>query len=142
MTKTATGVFTSLQVRVSILRPPDQVYAFASNPENLPKWASGLANGVRKEGNEWLADSPMGKIKIRFAEENEFGVLDHDVTLASGETFHNPMRVIANGEGSEIVFTLYRLPGVSDKAFAKDAAIIRKDLEKLKKVMEKPKGAK
>jgi hypothetical protein len=33
--------------------------------------------------------------------------LDHDVTLPSGETLSNPMRVVPNGTGSEVVFTLF-----------------------------------
>ena len=38
--------------------------------------------------------------------EHDHGVLDHDVTLPSGETVHNPMRVIPDGDGCEVVFTL------------------------------------
>ncbi len=129
--------YPSRNIGVSIQCPPTRVYAFASNPENLPQWASGLASGVRTEGGAWVADSPMGKVTIRFAKENEFGVLDHDVTLPSGDTFYNPMRVFANGDGSEVIFTLYRLSGVTDDAFEHDAATIQKDLEKLKAALEK-----
>lgn len=32
----------SLHISVSINCPVDKVYEFASNPENLPKWAAGL----------------------------------------------------------------------------------------------------
>ena len=77
-----------------------------------------------------------GKIKIRFADQNAFGVLDHDVTLPSGVTIHNPMRVMANGEGSEVVFSLFHLPGVSDAKFADDATWVMKDLQTLKRVLE------
>jgi hypothetical protein len=69
---------------------------------------------------------------------NEYpGVLDHEVTLASGTAFYNPMRVQPNGQGSEVMFTLYRLPKVSNKAYAADARHIRRDLEKLKSLLEK-----
>jgi uncharacterized membrane protein len=63
-------------ISVSINRPPEEVYDFASDPRNLPRWAAGLARSdVKKDGDSWVADSPMGKIKIRFAERNAFGVL-------------------------------------------------------------------
>jgi hypothetical protein len=75
---------------VSIDRPPDVVYAFAAEPSNAPAWATGLAGTMKKEGDEWIADSPLGKVKVRFAEKNAYGVLDHDVTLPSGVTIHNP----------------------------------------------------
>jgi len=62
-----------------------------------------------------VAESPMGPVVIAFVPSNDHGVLDHDVTLPSGETVHNPMRVIAAGGGSEVVFTLRRAPGMTDE---------------------------
>lgn len=127
---------TARHVSVSIRRSPSEVYAFAANPENLPRWAKGLSGSIRNVAGEWIAESPMGKVKVRFAERNTFGVLDHDVTLPSGETVHNPMRVAANGEGSEVIFTLFRRPGVSDEAFAEDTEAVERDLAALKRLLE------
>jgi hypothetical protein len=115
-------------ISVFINRRPAEVYEFASDPRNLPRWAAGLARSeVRRKGDEWVADSPMGEIKIRFAPPNPDGVLDHDVTLESGVTVHNPMRVVPNREGSEFVFTLIRQPGMSDEKFAEDRGAVEKD---------------
>jgi hypothetical protein len=124
-------------ISVSIDRPPDEVYSFVSNPENLPKWATGLGGSIKEVNGEWIADAPMGKVKIKVAEENKFGILDHEVVLESGVTINNPMRVIANGKGSEIFFTLIRQPGVSDEKFAQDAQWVEKDLKILKGLLEK-----
>jgi hypothetical protein len=121
---------------VSIARPPSVVYAFASNPANAPAWASGLAGAIKRVGSEWIAESPMGQVKVRFADQNAFGVLDHDVMLPSGVTIHNQMRVLTNGEGSEVVFSLFHLPGVSDAQFGRDATWVMKDLETLRRVLE------
>ena len=123
-------------ISASIERPPDVVYAFASNPENLPKWATGLSGSIRKVHGEWIAESPMGKVKIRFVERNTFGVLDHEVVLESGVRIWNPMRVVARGTGSEIVFTLFRQPDMSDEKFAEDAKWVEKDLMRLKGLLE------
>ncbi len=46
------------------------------------------------------------------------------------------MRVVANGAGSEIIFTLFRLPGISDEKFAADAEWVRRDLNTLKALLE------
>ena len=123
-------------VSVSIERPPADVYAFAADPENLPRWASGLGGSIRESGGEWIAEGPMGQIKIRFAPPNDLGVLDHDVTLPTGETVHNPMRVVPNGAGSELTFTLFRRPDMTDEQLEKDAEWVRKDLLKLKALLE------
>ena len=123
-------------ITVSINRPPKEVYAFVSNPENLPKWASGLSGSIKNVNGEWIADAPMGKVKIKFAEENKFGILDHEVVLESGVRVYNPMRVIANDKGSEIFFTLIRQPEMSDDKFAQDAKWVEKDLRILKDLLE------
>jgi hypothetical protein len=123
-------------VSVSILRSPEAVYAFVANAENLPRWASGLGDRVQREGAEWLAEGPLGRVRIRFAPENDLGVLDHEVTLPSGDAVKNPLRVVANGGGSELTFTLFCLPGTSAERFAEDAAWVERDLKKLKALLE------
>ena len=126
----------SRHLTVSIDRPAADVYAYARDPANLPEWAAGLAAGIRQEDGEWVADSPMGRVVVRFVPVNDLGVLDHDVVLPDGTTTTNPVRVLADGEGSEVVFTLRRAPGTTDEQFAADAAAVTADLATLKRVLE------
>jgi len=124
-------------ISVYIARPPAAVYGFASDPRNLPRWAAGLARSeIRRDGDEWVADAPFGTVRVRFAERNTFGVMDHDVTLESGVTIRNPMRVIPNGDGSEFVFTLIRQAGTSAEQFARDREAVENDLKALKGLLE------
>jgi hypothetical protein len=125
-------------VSVSIRRPLQDVYAFAARGENFPRWASGLGGSLRRDGAEWIADEgPLGRVRVRLMPPNELGVLDHDVTLPSGVTVHNSLRVIPNGEGSTVIFTLLRLPGVSAASFEADARTVQKDLNTLKGLLER-----
>jgi hypothetical protein len=125
-------------ISVSIGKNVNEVYQFISTPENMPRWAAGLSQAqLVKSGDDWIADSPMGKVKVHFAEKNKFGIVDHDVTLPSGEVSYNPLRVVKNGEGSEVIFTLYRRPNMSETAFENDANAVTKDLQKLKQILEK-----
>lgn len=130
-------MFRTKHISVSVKQPTQKVYEFVSNPENLPLWASGLSDTIRKEGTDWVADSPMGAVKIKFSESNSFGILDHVVTLPSGETFYNPLRVFTNNGGSELVFTLFQYTGMTDVQFDNDAALVENDLKKLKAILEK-----
>jgi hypothetical protein len=127
----------SRHVSIWINNSADKVYEFASDPENLPKWAAGVGSSVKNVNGEWISESPMGMVKIKFADKNKFGILDHDVTLPSGETFYNPMRVFPNKGGSKLIFTLYQRPGMSDRDFRNDEEQIKADLEKLKTLVEK-----
>jgi hypothetical protein len=96
--------FKSRHISVSINRPEGQVYEFASNPGNLPKWAAGLSGSIKNVKGDWIAESPMGKIKIEFAVKNNFGVLDHDVTLPTGA--RSITLRISNNDGSELISLL------------------------------------
>jgi hypothetical protein len=121
---------------ISIACPPGRVYAFASNPETLPQWAPAFVRSVRRSGREWIVETPAGPMGIRFVERNEFGVLDHYVRLATGVEILNPMRVVPNGVGSEVIFTLFQSPGMSDEQFGQDAGMVERDLRTLKSVLE------
>lgn len=126
----------SRHISISIERPADEVYRFVSDPENLPAWAAGLGSSVRLVEGRWVADSPVGTVEVAFAPTNEFGVLDHDVTLPSGDTVHNPMRVLPDGSACEVVFTVRRRPEMSDEELECDAEAVSADLAALKRLLE------
>jgi len=127
----------SKHISIDIHRPMSEVYDFAADPLNLPKWAAGLANSkVERDGQQWFTESPMGRVTFTFAPRNDFGVLDHDVTLPSGQIVHNPLRVISDGDVCEVVFTLRHRQDMTDEEFERDADAVAKDLTTLKSVVE------
>ena len=126
-------------VSVAVAVKPAQAYAYASDPANLPAWAPGFVQSIVRRGEEWIAQTTLGEARFRFAPANSFGVLDHDVELASG-TFHSAMRVIPNGKGCEILFTLLQQPGVTDERFREDLETVRKDLKSLQAVLQRKYG--
>ena len=124
-------------ISIRIAASAAAVYAYASDPAHLPAWARGLGGSIEEIDGQWVADSsPMGRVVVAFAPRNELGVLDHDVTLPSGETVYNPVRVIADGSACDVVFTLRRRPGVSDADFQRDADMVAADLTRLKELTE------
>ena len=74
-------------------------------------------------------------MRIRFTERNAFGVMDHRVDLGTGPEIHVPMRVVPDGGGAEVLVTLFRRPGMSDEAFAADAAWMQRDLLALRALL-------
>lgn len=126
----------SRHLSVRIDRPATDVYAFASNPTNLPQWAPGLGTAVVHERGAWYVETPGGRARVTFAPPNEYGVLDHEVVTPSGEAVFVPLRALADGDGTEVVFTLRRAPGMTDDELERDAALVAADLERLKEVVE------
>jgi hypothetical protein len=83
-----------------------------------------------------MIETPDGPMRIRFAPQNDFGVLDHCVLLQNGVEVFNPMRVLANGAGSEVLFTVFQAATMSDEKFVEDVAMVEHDLRTLKSVLE------
>ena len=122
---------------VSIERGTEAVYAFTSNPENLPQWALGLGQGVKRAGEHWEVKTEQGPVGLRFTPRNEYGVLDHTVVLSDGTEVYVPMRVMPNGQGSEVVLVLFRQPEMDDSEFTRDAGLMQNDLWALKALLER-----
>ncbi|MGH3884443.1 MAG: SRPBCC family protein [Pseudonocardiaceae bacterium] len=127
----------SQHISIGIDRPVTEVYDVAADPLNLPQWAAGLAGSrVEQDGEQWFTQSPMGRVTITFAPRNDFGVLDHEVTLPSGETVYNPLRAISDGDGCEVIFTLRQRSEMTDEDFERDAEAVASDLAALKSLVE------
>jgi len=72
------------QISASFDRPAADVYRYASDPANIPAWAPGLGSSVENIDGHWFVETPAGRAGFAFVEPNEFGVLDHEVTLPQG----------------------------------------------------------
>ncbi|OGN27225.1 MAG: hypothetical protein A2941_02390 [Candidatus Yanofskybacteria bacterium RIFCSPLOWO2_01_FULL_49_17] len=127
----------SKTLTVSINSNPKKVYEFISNLENMPKWAKTFCGSITKSNGEWIIETPQGPMGIKIAPKNDLGILDHTVIPAPGVEVFVPMRVVPNGGGSEVVFTLFQQPDMSVENFAKDQEMVEQDLATLKQVMER-----
>lgn len=131
------SVLPTRHISISIERPIEEVYGFLAEPVNFPTWAEGLGGEFHHvEGMTYRAKTPMGPMRVMFSEPNPYGILDHAVVPDAGAPMHNPMRAIANGSGSEVVFTLFRRPEMTEDAFARDAEWVATDLARLKALLE------
>jgi len=132
----ATFTVESRTIAVRIDRPFDEAYEFLVVPTNWNQWAFGLGRNIRRAQDGWIADSDGGVAAVQFTPRNAFGVVDHTVTRPSGQRVYVPMRLIANGNGCELLFTLFREPGISDARFASDSDFVQRDLTRLKQLLE------
>lgn len=116
---------------------PDLVYEVVADPNQLSRWAEGLARAaVSRDGEDLIVVSPMGEVRVRFVPRNDYGVADHDVTLPSGTRVNNPLRVLAHPQGSEVLFSVRQIE-LTDDEFERDCAMVAADLERLKDLIER-----
>ena len=120
-------------ISISIDRPWRALYEQIWKPEFFAQWASGLSqSSLHQDGDRWAADGPEGKVRIRFSAYNDFGVMDHYVDVGTGPEIYIPLRVIGNGDGAEVLLTLFRQPEMTDEKFREDAEWIERDLAALR----------
>jgi len=128
----------SRTISFSIARPVEVVYEFLLEPTNFAKWA--FVGDVAMQylsGRDWSVETSVGPRIIRFADRNAFGVLDH-FTLRYKDDLPHPfgMRVVANGEGSELIYTYFQRRDVSDAEWTSTLEWIMADLLALKSLLE------
>jgi hypothetical protein len=130
----------SRTLNVSINRKPKTIYEFVLNLENFPIWAKMECRSIKLLNGEWIAETPQGQAKVRIMERNDLGILDHYVRLLSSpnvcEEVFVPMRVVQNGDGSEVVLTVYQLESMSEEKYAEDLRMVEQDLQNLKSIVE------
>src|SRR5215213_1714862 len=118
----------SRTISISIRRTPDEVYNFLAVPTNFPRW-SAFIKEVRKVGEHWSDVTTNGTVQMRFIARNKFGILDHWVSAGPELTVYVPMRVLPNeADGSEVIFTVFRLPAMNDEGYEADLELVRTDL--------------
>lgn len=128
-------------LRIGIAAPADAVYACIADPRRLPEWAAGLGTAPSPlPDGAWRLETPAGPMRVTFAPPNPFGVADHRVAPLDGDgpVVDVPLRVVPNGpDGSEVLFTLFRQPGMSEAQFSADAALVEADLGRLRRLLER-----
>lgn len=128
----------SVHVATTIERSARDVYEYVSDPLHLSEWASGLAHRpVERVDGQWVVDSPLGRVVVEFEPANDYGIADHVVTLPDGTSVRNPMRVVPNADGCDVVFSVRRQPGMSDSEFAADVDTVRTDLDALRSILQR-----
>ena len=121
---------------VTIERDVASAYEALWQPAAFARWASGLASSLQDLEGHWVAETPEGRARVRFTPRNALGVLDHWVEPPGHAGIHIPLRIVANGAGSELALMLFRQPGMSDEKFAADAEWVARDLAAAKRYVE------
>ncbi len=123
-------------ISVTIRQPFSEVNEYLAAPQNFEQWAAGLGRGFRRDGADWVFNAGDGLARIRFTERNPYGVADHTVYPPDSGEVYVPLRAVPNQDGCEVTLTLFRQPGMTPQQFQADQDAVRRDLEKLKAILE------
>lgn len=127
-------------VVVPIRRAYAETYDILAEPMNYPRWSpvvDARFEAVGDDGLSFRVDLPRGERILRFSPRNAFGVLDYSVLSIDGQLEYTAfLRVVPNGEGTELVAYFVQGEGVSDEKFASDIEWARNDFYAIATVVE------
>jgi hypothetical protein len=93
--------------------PCDEVFAFLSDVDNLPLWATEFARELRHDGDRTVVVNGLGEFVFSIEADDETGVID---MYADGALF--PTRVVPLDTGrSAYMFTMFKSPDAPDELF-------------------------
>ena len=123
---------------VTIDAPLVKVAADLADPATHPSWATEFYAGpVRPAaGGEFLAPVPMmgGQVRHKIDADIARGLLDlYFAPQGAAYGPPIPVRLVPNGDGVDVLWTLARFPGVSDQAWQQGLAAMARELQALKR---------
>ena len=83
----------------------------------------------------WSFTGPHGKSRLKFQDNKSLGILDHTY-IDEESTWDVPMRVIPNGDSSEIVITLNKPDELTDEQFDQRMTEIGEMVISMKNIIE------
>ena len=120
---------------IAIAAPPEVVHAYVADPPNLPAWAPAFADAVRPaEDGTWTVASGGAEFAIRLPASAAHGTAD--IVAAADPRRGAFLRVLPNGDGSELLFTLVFAPGTPAAAIGRQMATVEEELAAVRRVVE------
>ena len=83
----------------------------------------------------WSFIGPYGKSKVKFNQNKSLGILDHQY-VDEESSWHIPMRVIPNGDFSEVIITLNKPDELSDEQFDQRVLEMSELIVNMKNIIE------
>jgi hypothetical protein len=83
----------------------------------------------------WFFTGPHGKSRLKFNENKSLGILDHQY-VDDESRWNVPMRVVSNGDFSEVVITLNKPDELTDEQFDKRMSEIGEMMVSMKNIIE------
>jgi hypothetical protein len=110
------------------------VHAYLADPSNLPGWAPAFASSVKPSGTSWLISRDDAEFAIDVVVDFRSGTVDFG---AAGDHARGLFaRVLPNGSGSEVVFTLMFAPDTPEDAVTAQMLTLETELAAVRDACE------
>ncbi len=128
-TRTVTAVFAA---------PPERVFDYMSDIENLPRWATEFARELKYEDGKAKVLNGLGEFYFAIDADERTGVIDMYAGPSEDELGLFPTRVVElPGGGSAYSFTMFQAPGMPDELFQSQYESLLREFENIRRELER-----
>jgi hypothetical protein len=105
-------------VTATFSAPPEEVFAYLANVDNLPEWATELARELWLVDGRYKVVNGLGEFFFEIHADPDSGVIDMHAGPGADALKLFPTRVVPLGDGgSAFTFTMFQAPGQPDEQF-------------------------
>ena len=117
---------------------PEELFAFLSEIENLPKWATAYALDLKKDGEDYKVTTPQGEMYQIIKANKDTKTIDLYGGPSKEQLWCWPSRVTAdNMGGSVFAMTCIQMPDQSVEDFSGQCQTLQKEFENIRKLTAK-----
>jgi hypothetical protein len=116
--------------------PSEEVFAYLSEVENLPEWATEFARELKVEDGAYKVVNGLGEFHFRIEADRDTGVIDMLAGPTEDALALFPTRVVALGDGqSAFTFTMFQQPDQADELFEGQYQALLREFENLERLL-------
>jgi hypothetical protein len=117
--------------------PKEDVFAYLSEIDNLPRWATEFARELRYEEGRAKVVNGLGEFYFSIEADAETGVIDMYAGPSDEELMLFPTRVVPLPDGRSVYsFTMFQAPGMPDDLFESQHASLQREFENIRREVE------
>lgn len=94
-----------------------------------------MPDAIKHDDGWWSFTSPWGPAKLKFHENKELGILDHQFVDNEAQ-WNVPMRIVSKGDYSEVITTIIKPDSISNQTFDERMKEIEKIMLSMKQIIE------
>jgi hypothetical protein len=111
---------------------PQEAFAYLSEIENLPNWATEFARELRREGPDYKVVNGLGEFFFAIESDPEHGVIDMFAGPSKDQMACFPTRVVGLPDGrSAYSFTMFQGPDMPDELFESQHASLKREFRNI-----------
>lgn len=108
--------------------PQREVFAYMSEIENLPEWATEFAREIRRDKDGYKVINNLGEFRFEIRADEATGVIDMLAGPSADELAVFPTRAIEVADGrTAYTFTMFQGPGMPDDLFERQYESLKRE---------------